>query len=103
MNINLFDLNITQSTNKKIKSKIFKLLEDKDFILGEEVLKLEKSMSNFLDTKYSVGVNSGTDALELSLKAVGVKSGDNVIVPGFSFFATSEVVYKLNANPIYVI
>ena len=101
MNINLFDLNITQSTNKKISAKIFKLLEDKDFILGEEVLKLEKSMSNFLDTKYSVGVNSGTDALELSLKAVGVKSGDNVIVPGFSFFATSEVVYKLNANPIY--
>ena len=37
-----FDLNITQSTNKKIRSKIFKLLEDKDFILGEEVLKLEK-------------------------------------------------------------
>jgi len=101
MKINLFDLNINQQTNKNIKSKIFKLMEDKDFILGEEVLKLEKNMSDFLDTSYAVGVNSGTDALELSLKAVGIKSGDNVIVPGFSFFATSEVVYKLNAEPLY--
>jgi dTDP-4-amino-4,6-dideoxygalactose transaminase len=101
MKINLFDLNINQQTNKKIKSKIFKLMEDKDFILGDEVLKFEKNMSDFLDTSYAVGVNSGTDALELSLKAVGVKSGDNVIVPGFSFFATSEVVYKLNAEPLY--
>lgn len=101
MHIPLFNLNTSKSLQDKYVDKIYELMSSNDWILGEEVAKFEKSFSSFIGTNYSLGVNSGTDALELSLKALGVKEGDEVIVPGFSFFATSEVVLKIGAKPIY--
>lgn len=98
---NLFDLTINKKTEKNFLKNVEKLLIDKDFVLGQDVIHLENKISQFLNTKYSVGVNSGTDALELSLKAAGIKKNDRVIVPGFSFFATSESVLKLGAKPVF--
>lgn len=99
--IKLFDLSIGIDIKKKFIKEVENLIESKDFILGKELSKFEKSISQFLNVKYSTGVNSGTDAIEIALKAAGVQKNDKVIVPGFSFFATSEVVYKLGATPIF--
>ena len=100
-NIELFDISIDNSMKEQFLSEVEDLIEKKDWIMGEDVLNFEQNFKNFVSSKFCVSVNSGTDALELSLKALGVKSGDKVIVPSFSFFATSEAVLKIGAIPIY--
>ena len=101
MKVPLFNLNNSKDVEKLYLKKVEQLLKSKDWILGKEVEIFEENFSNFIGTKYCVGVNSGTDALELSLKSLGIKEKDEVIVPGYSFFATSEVVLKLGAKPVY--
>ena len=99
--IELFNLSTNKSLKKDFIFEIDHLIETNDWIMGDSVIDFENSLKNFLSSKYCISVNSGTDALELSLKALGVKSGDKVIVPAFSFFATSEAVLKIGAIPIY--
>lgn len=99
--IDLFDVGSEDKISEKFISKSKNLLKRKDFVLGEDVKIFESNVSSFLKSKYSLGVNSGTDALEIALKCSGVGKNTKVIVPGFSFFATSEVVYKLGATPIF--
>ena len=101
MEIPLFNLETSKSLQENYMDKISKLLSNNDWILGDDVTKFEYAFSSFIGTNYSLGVNSGTDALEIGLKALGIKENDEVIVPGFSFFATSEVVLKIGAKPIY--
>ena len=69
--------------------------------MGEELSKFESKIAGYIGSKYAIGVKSGTDALELSLRALNIQKGDEVIVPGYSFFSTSEVVLKIGATPIY--
>jgi len=71
------------------------------YVGGKNVAILESSLSKFLDVKYSATMNSGTDALTLSLIALGVGSGDEVIVPSFTYFATAEAVLQVNAIPVF--
>ncbi|QFR48355.1 DegT/DnrJ/EryC1/StrS family aminotransferase [Sulfurimonas lithotrophica] len=72
------------------------------FILREEVSKLEKKISEFLNVKYAVGVNSGTDALFLSLIANGIKKGDEVITVSHTFIATISTIVHTGASPVLV-
>jgi len=72
------------------------------FILGPEVEKFETETSRWLGSEHSVGVASGTDALLISLMALDVGPGDEVILPTFTFFATAGVVARLGATPIFV-
>lgn len=101
MEIQLFNLETSKSVQENYIEKMYDLMSSNDWVLGSEVKNFEKSFSKFIGTKHCLGVNSGTDALEISLKALDVKPNDEVIVPGFSFFATSEVVLKIGAKPIY--
>ncbi|MFA5386126.1 MAG: DegT/DnrJ/EryC1/StrS family aminotransferase [Candidatus Paceibacterota bacterium] len=91
---------------KKIKDQInkaiFKTIKSGSFILGEEVKKLEEKIAGLTGTKYAIGVNSGTDALFLSLKAFGIKKGDEVITTPFSFIATAEAIANTGAKPVFV-
>lgn len=73
-----------------------------DFILGEEVGKLEKRFAQYCGTKYAVGVNSGTDALFLSLKVLKIGSGDEVITAPNSFLATASSIVAAGAKPVFV-
>ena len=101
MKIKLYNLE-TSSTNKLLfQKKIDKLIKTSDWILGDEVERFENNLKSYIGSKYALGVNSGTDALEISLRALNIKKGDEVIVPAYSFFATSEVVLKLDATPVY--
>lgn len=72
------------------------------FVLGPEVQQLEQRVSRLCDAKHAVGCASGSDALLLALMAIGIKAGDEVIVPSFTFFATASAVWRLGATPIFV-
>ncbi len=87
---------------KNFDNKIIKKINSGIYVGGKDVLEFENSLSKFLNRKYCITVNSGTDALLFSLIASGVKKGDKVIVPSFTFFATAEVVMHLGAKPIFV-
>lgn len=102
MEISLLDLKGQYDNIKgEIQEAINEVLESTRFIMGEQVEGLEKKIAKFCDIKYALGVASGTDALLLSLKALGIKSGDEVIVPAFTFFATAGVVSRLGATPVF--
>ncbi|MDX8394958.1 MAG: DegT/DnrJ/EryC1/StrS family aminotransferase [Mariprofundaceae bacterium] len=73
-----------------------------DFILGQDVAAFEKEMAEFLGVPECVGVNSGTDALIIGLRAVGVKAGDEVITSPFTFAATAEAIVLIGATPVFV-
>lgn len=72
------------------------------FVLGPEVQQLEQRIAKLCDVPHAVGCASGSDALLLSLMALGIERGDEVIVPSFTFFATASAVWRLGAVPIFV-
>jgi dTDP-4-amino-4,6-dideoxygalactose transaminase len=72
------------------------------FIMGEQVSIFEAQAADYLGVKYVVGMNSGTDALVIGLRALGVEAGDEVITTPFSFFATAEAVSIIGASPVFV-
>lgn len=103
MNIPLIDLKAQyEEIKKEIQEAISKVLEKQNFILGENVEKLEEEIARYCNVKYAVGVASGTDALILSLVSLGIKEGNEVITTPFTFFATAEAISKVRAKPVFV-
>ena len=90
------------SLREDIDQKIKSVLDHGKFILGPEVNELEEKLAKFVGAKYCIGVSSGTDALLISLMALGIKPGDEVITTPFSFFSTVETILLLRAKPIFV-
>jgi UDP-2-acetamido-2-deoxy-ribo-hexuluronate aminotransferase len=89
----------------RIKKKFFhnlsKIGSTGTFILGENTLKFEKKMSSILGSKYVIGVANGTDALEIALKAYGIKTGQEVITVSNSFVSTANAIINVGAKPIF--
>lgn len=103
MNIPILDLTAQyKSIKTEIDAAIKKVIDSQHFILGPEVETFEKEVAVYCGTKHAVGVASGTDALILSLKALGVGPGDEVITAPFTFFATAESVSIVGAKPVFV-
>ena len=86
----------------EINQAIEKCLKKGDFILREEVRKFEKTLADYIGVKYAVGTNSGTDALFLSLKALGIDVGDEVITVSHTFIASIQVIVHCGATPILI-
>jgi dTDP-4-amino-4,6-dideoxygalactose transaminase len=86
----------------EILGAITPILEDGDFVLGKAVAQFEKDFSPYCNCKYVVGVASGTDALFLSMKALGIGPGDEVITPTNSFLATAASIIATGAKPVFV-
>lgn len=84
----------------EIDSEIQRVLAAGDLIMRKDCEDFEKSLADYVGTKYAVGLNSGTDALYLSLWALGIKAGDEVLVPSHTFVATAQVVQQLGATPV---
>jgi dTDP-4-amino-4,6-dideoxygalactose transaminase len=91
-----------KSIKREINRAIKRVLESGQFIGGKEVENFEKEFAKFCGVKYAISVNSGTDALFLSLKALGIGPGDEVITTPFTFIATAEVIANLGARPVFV-
>ncbi|MBN4076169.1 DegT/DnrJ/EryC1/StrS family aminotransferase [Gemmatimonas aurantiaca] len=81
---------------------VLNVLDHGKFILGPEVKELEAEIAKYSDVSFGIGVNSGTDALLLPLRAIGVGYGDEVITTNYSFFATAGVISRLGAKPVFV-
>ena len=73
-----------------------------DFTLGEPLTRFEESFAKLIGTKYAIGVNSGTDAIKLSLKALNIGPGDEVITVANTFVATVGAICELGATPVFV-
>ena len=87
---------------KKILQNISKIIKKKNYVLGENVKLFEKEFSKFSSAKFTVGVNSGTDAIIISLLSQNIGNGDEVILPSHSASATGMAVMLVGAKPIFV-
>ncbi|MFK7794424.1 MAG: DegT/DnrJ/EryC1/StrS family aminotransferase [Gammaproteobacteria bacterium] len=91
-----------QSIKDEVQSALNETLENTAFIMGPNVHALEDEVSQYLNIKHSVSCSSGTDALHLALRALGIKPGDEVICPSFTFAATAEAIRYVGATPVFV-
>jgi dTDP-4-amino-4,6-dideoxygalactose transaminase len=103
MTVPLLDL---KAQYAQIKDDVLRVTEEvyasQMFILGKRVDEFERHFAAYCQSKFSVGVSSGTDALLIALMVLDIQQGDEVIVPAYSFFATAGVVHRLGAVPVFV-
>jgi len=86
----------------EINQNIQRVLNNGFFVLGEEVKKFEEDFSDYINTKYSIGVNSGSDALFLALRSLEIGKGDEVITVSHTFTSTVDAISRNCAKPIFV-
>ena len=103
MQVPLLDLKAQYAAIKdEVTQAISNVCETQAFALGPAVAEFEEKIAAYCDSKYAIGVSSGTDALLVSLMAWQIKTGDEVITTPFSFFATAGSIVRLGAKPVFV-
>ncbi|MHC8396072.1 DegT/DnrJ/EryC1/StrS family aminotransferase [Pseudomonas sp. LB3P93] len=103
MNIPFVDLKTQyEALKSKIQLRMNNVLEHGQYIMGPEVAELESRLSSYTGAKHCITVSSGTDALLISLMALGVGPDDEVVTTPFTFAATAEVIVLLGAKPVFV-
>ena len=101
--IPLVDLKTQYATIRdEVRRAIDEVLESMQLTIGPNVKAFDQEFASYIGTKHSIGVGSGTDALQLAIRACGVSSGDEVITVSHTFFATVEAILYANARPILV-
>ncbi len=91
-----------QAMRSDINARIQAVLDHGQYIMGPEVAELEQRLAAFTGARHCITVSSGTEALLISLMALGIKPGDEVITTPFSFIATAEAIVLLGATPVFV-
>ena len=91
-----------QALKPQIDTAIHRVLDHGQYIMGPEVKELEDKLATYTDAKHCITCASGTEALLMSLMALGIGPGDEVITPPFTFVATAEVIVLLGATPVFV-
>ncbi len=87
---------------KELTPLLDRILKSGAYVLGPELVRFEKDLAFYLNIKHAVGLNSGTDAVLLALRALDIGAGDEVLVPAMSFFASVEPIIQLGAKPVFV-
>ncbi|MEX0719999.1 MAG: DegT/DnrJ/EryC1/StrS family aminotransferase [Balneolaceae bacterium] len=87
---------------KELDSAYHQVMDHGQFIMGPEVKSFEEQTADYLGVKHAIGVNSGTDALVIALRAAGIGKGDEVITTSFTFFASAESIEMAGAIPVFV-
>lgn len=98
-------LDLTSEVNElwnELNAAIQRVLRSRQFIMGPEVEAFEQETAEYLGVKHAIGVNSGTDALVIGLRALEIGAGDEVITSSFTFFATAEAISAVGATPVFV-
>ena len=85
-----------------VEKAVCEVLRSGSYILGPNTKALEQELADFIGCKYTVGLNSGTDALHLALRALDIGAGDEVITVAFTFVATTEAIGIVGAKPVFV-
>jgi dTDP-4-amino-4,6-dideoxygalactose transaminase len=102
MSIPLFDTDTPLAPLREaIHAKLAEVLDAGRFILGPEVAAFERELAAYVGAEHAVGVANGTDALTIAARAAGVKPGDDVVVPSFTFYATAEAIAAMGAVPVF--
>lgn len=91
-----------EALESEIRARMDRVLEHGQYIMGPEVSELEERLAGYTGAKYCITVASGTEALLISLMALGVGRGDEVITSPFTFIATAEVIVLLGATPVFI-
>ncbi len=103
MNVPLLDLKAQYRAIKaEVMSAIEAVCDEQGFVLGPRLTAFEEATAQYIGSRYGIGCASGSDALLLSLMAMGVKAGDEVITIPFTFFATAGAISRLGAKPVFV-
>jgi dTDP-4-amino-4,6-dideoxygalactose transaminase len=102
MTVRLFD---TESQLAAVRDQILERMAEVvtrgKYILGPEVQAFEREFAQYIGVRHAVGVANGTDAITIALRAVGVRPGDDVVVPSFTFYASAEAVVNAGARPVF--
>jgi dTDP-4-amino-4,6-dideoxygalactose transaminase len=85
----------------QIIDRVAEVIRGGRYILGPEVAAFERELADYLGAGHAIGVGNGTDALTLAARALGLGPGDEVIVPSFTFYATSEAIASIGATPVF--
>ena len=103
MKVPMLDLNVQyEPLLPAIRQAIEKVFASHKYIMGPQVKELEEKMQEYLGVKHAIGCASGTDALVLAVKALGIGEGDEIITTPFTFFATASSIWRNNARPRFV-
>src|SRR5437016_6432159 len=101
--IPLVDLRAQYATIRdEVRKAIDEVLDSMQLTIGPNVKAFDQEFASYIGTKHAIGVGSGTDALQLAIRACGVSGGDEVITVSHTFFATVEAILYANARPILV-
>ena len=87
---------------KEIEKEVLEVLASGSYILGKHNKALQEEFAAYVGSKYSLGLNSGTDALHLGLRALNIGRGDEVITTAFTFVATASAIGLAGATPVFV-
>ncbi|MDD5212585.1 MAG: DegT/DnrJ/EryC1/StrS family aminotransferase [Sulfuricurvum sp.] len=103
MKIDFANLQYQHSLYKEeIEQAVFSVMQKCNFIMGEEITGLEKSLADFTGAKHAITCSSGTDALLLAMMTLDIQAGDEIITTPFTFIATAETIARLGAIPVFV-
>ena len=97
MKINMAEMYV----DDEIKNATIKVLESKRYVKGQQAKEFENEFSKFVGAKYGITTNSGTSALHIAMLSIGLKKGDEVIVPSHTFIATASPLIHIGAKPVF--